>query len=409
MSDVLPLTEPDLNVVSDDEYRFEWSCGVDAIVEMMAEHSHEISAHVTWQTKSGRISASRFNLGAARTRTEVANGLARRLPEFDWSGMVEQLCILTTDRWRQGEPSVDMRSFQPSTDGRWLLEPYVERADATVLFARGGSGKSMFALAVAVSIASGQEIVGRLHGASGPVLYLDWETGSQTFAERIRAICLSSGIPIPPIHYQHMVASLPEAASTLAREVRRTKAVFAVVDSLGMARGGEPESADLTLRTFKAGRGLGVPWLAVDHVTKAEGKDAQEPFGSAYTRNAARLMWSLTRAQSTGDIALRLRKANNGPDGLQMAYKVRVSKDSGDSISGIAYESFGLDQTSFADRVPLRSRIHVGLAAGGLTREQLADALGEDLKNIQNRVSDMKKNGELIEMDKRLWIPSREN
>ena len=400
------VTPPTLTAVSDDEYLFTWDCGIQATVDRIAEHSHELSANIsissTRPPSPGSIyPAARINLMSPQTRDRLANACAKRDPDLDWDAIIGQMCVKAQDRWRAGEPAIDMRTYQMPTTPRWLLEPFVERDDATVVFAQGGSGKSMFALAVAVTIGSGHEVVGRLNGATGPVMYLDWETGPATFRERIGAICAGAGIPIPPVHYRRMVSSLPESAAEVAKERRRIGAVFAVVDSLGMARGGEPESADLTIRTFKAGRQMGVPWLAVDHVTKADGREATEPFGSAYTRNAARLMWSLTKAQTPegSQIALRLRKANNGSEGLQAAYSVSMASNENDRLSEIHYMPIQLDQSAFTDRVPIKRRIEQALVHSlGMTRAELVTATAGGKRNVENAVSELKGQQKLLEM-----------
>ena len=41
-------------------------------------------------------------------------------------------------------------------------------------------------------------------------MYLDWETNADTFSERLRAFCKGYLIPVPAIHYQRMISSLPE-------------------------------------------------------------------------------------------------------------------------------------------------------------------------------------------------------
>ena len=405
------VTPPTISTISEDEYRFEWSCGIQAVVDRIAEHSHELSANIsitsTRPPSPGSIyPAARINLMSPQTRDRLATNCAKREPDLDWDAIIGQLCVRTQDRWRTGEPSIDMRQYEPSALGRWLLEPYIERADATVLFARGGTGKSLFATALAITVASGHEIVGRLHGSPEPVLYLDWETNSDTFSERLRAFCFGAAIPVPAVHYQRMVSSLPEAASTLAKEVRRLDVGLVIVDSRGMARGGEPESADLTIRTFKAGRQLGVPWVAVDHVTKASGDDAQEPFGSAYTRNAARLMWSLRK--SNDQIALRLTKANNGREGSQAAYRTTVDVNAADRPVCIRYDPIDLAVSVFSDSLPLRQRILTTLVRG-MTREELAEDLEADIKTVRARIVEMKKSGEVTEVDNLLWKPSINN
>ena len=56
--------------------------------------------------------------------------------------------------------------------------------------------------------------------------------------------------------------------------------------------------AETTIRTFNAARSLGIPVLFTDHVTNAEASngEAKKPFGSAYTWNLARSVWTIRSA-----------------------------------------------------------------------------------------------------------------
>lgn len=198
-------------------------------------------------------------------------------------------------RWRQGEPIVDLAAVDIPDDLPYLLHPVVVDGACTVLFADGASGKSLIALALMVSVATGQEIIPGIQPIRcGPGIYWDWEWDAESHAERLAAICAGADIDIPKgmILYQREFTSVLEAIPRMRKRVAETGAVWAVADSLGFARGGEPNSADLTTRTFAAFRTLTIPVLALDHVAK-DAKDSTHSFGSTYTFNAARSMWRI--------------------------------------------------------------------------------------------------------------------
>ncbi len=81
------------------------------------------------------------------------------------------------------------------------------------------------------------------------------------------------------------------------------------MDSLGFARGGEPESAELTIKTFAAMRTFGCPVLFVDHVAK-HATDKSHSFGSVYTRNSSRLMWRMDAEEGTSGGSKRIGLVN---------------------------------------------------------------------------------------------------
>ena len=308
-----------------DVYRFDWpdlniSIELDRLAE---ERGQGLSCEIVVQSerppRPGLLTRQRFNLSAGQTRKTLAKMLEDRAPELDWAGMLEQVCFLALDRWRTGDPLVDLRQVSLADRPRWLLQPYVEMGGPTDLFADGGTGKSVMALAIAASVASGQAVVGTHRPfQSGAVLYLDWETDRYVHRERLAAIVKGAGLSfddMAPIYYRQEVASLPEAAAYLRRQIVEREVVMVIVDSLGPARGDDPESAGATIRVFNAARSLAVPTLFVDHVTKAEGTK-KKPFGSVYAYNLSRLVWGMVKAQSEGEavvnMALSCHKSNNG-------------------------------------------------------------------------------------------------
>jgi hypothetical protein len=73
-----------------------------------------------------------------------------------------------------------------------------------------------------------------------------------------------------------------------------------IVDSLGAAKAGEPEGAESSIALFTAARSFGVPWIGIDHISKATSNPTSgkgRPYGSTYTHNLARLTWSLEQAE----------------------------------------------------------------------------------------------------------------
>ena len=239
-------------------------------VEVRLERFHEdryggISAEVAVsamrEPNPGLLHRGRVNLLGSGSRRTFLSGLSSRINGFhndiDFGAILEQIAAKSVDRYREGEPTVDLREVESDRRPPFILRPFVERSGASLIFADGGSGKSIFAMAIAVSVASGVAVVGEPSGEPQPVLYLDWESDQYAHTERLRAICAASGIPVPPIHYRRQVSSLSESVNTIRKEVATKGVGLVIVDSLGAARGDEPESAAVTIRLFTAARSLG--------------------------------------------------------------------------------------------------------------------------------------------------------
>jgi hypothetical protein len=193
----------------------------------------------------------------------------------------------------------------------------VEADGATVLFAPGGTGKGYLALTLALSVSTGQPLLGSVPVITGPVAYLDWEASKAETDRRIARLCRPLGITTPAILYRREQAALSSTAHTLALRFAQEGVVLAIIDSKGMAAAGAPEAGETAINLFRAIRRLRVPALVIDHVSKAvmKGDDPEMAFGSVYTTNGARLAWTARASFRPGELNLRLTntKANNGP------------------------------------------------------------------------------------------------
>ena len=295
----------------EDTYRFEWTGEqIEMVFERFAEQRGgglrcELTVTTSRPPNPGLLFQGLFNL--LTSNAQLVRQLDGRVPGLDWEGLLTQAAAITLRRYRDGSPLVDLATEPVDRPSRYLLAPLVARDGATVWAADGGTGKSVLALAVALSVSTALPLLDAHPSEIGPVLYLDWEADEETHRERLWALWRALGTGEPPpleaIHYVYQTASLHELATTLRRRVAETGAVLVVVDSLGLARGGAPEDAEATIRTFRAIRSLGVPTLCIDHVSKAqrEGQVKRKTaIGSVYTRNSARLVWVVEKAQSEG-------------------------------------------------------------------------------------------------------------
>ena len=318
------MTTP-LLATAGDCYHFTWGEDMIAVeVDRLREESRsglmgEITVRSSRQPNPGLLHRATFNLSSTAARRTLCKALEAREPDLDWSGMMEQLCYLTLERWRDGEPLIDLRGVDNTERPRWLLRPFLEYGGPTVLFADGGTGKSMFSLALAVSVASGYALVADAPTMRGPVLYLDWETDEYVHHERLTAIATGKDICLAdaaPIYYRRESVALRQSAPALRKKVAELSVALVIVDSMGAARGEDPKDAGPTIATFNAARSLGCPVLFVDHVVKDRDQKPDKPFGSVYSANLARLTWGMVKAQTEGEsrstIVLSNHKSNNG-------------------------------------------------------------------------------------------------
>lgn len=329
-------------IVSPDRCEYDTPSGLRLIVDWINPDHNGIKAwcEARWKKTNEVLGFAKLDLMGPNTYDKLSKLTHQSLPvdgielatvREEWKWAIYDVIRIT----RLGEETVDLTTVK-ATSKRWLLPPLMEAGAHTRLIAKGGEFKSLFALAVAVTVATGSnKLLGIKPTATGPVLYLDWEADPQTHAERLHALCKGAGITVAPglINYEHHRQSLYRGAHAIAGKVAELHPLMVVVDSNAMARGisGEGAQEDSTLRMFSALRSFGAPALIVDHKSsEAITRKKEGGYGSIFNRNLARLEWEVVRSQNGGDstmVAMRLLKANNTRHGQELGFRYTISTD----------------------------------------------------------------------------------
>ena len=280
-----------------------------------------------------------------------------------------------------------------------LLDPFVASSGVSVFFGEGGTGKSLIALGMAVAIASGHPVFGTLPRATGPVVYFDYEDDPEVHAERLAAILSGTKAELKhPIYHRSLIAKVSQSQSSMRRSVAETGSVLAILDSVGMGRGGNANTAEDTVRLFRALRSLEVPVLAVDHVTKEDKRSGSmiSPYGSVYTINSARLLWGATVAQGlTTDREKYLNLVNTKANrsalhekmGMKIAYHNQEDEELRsrwlDSVDFTTYDEWwDENEVSVWDLLVE----HLSVATGSWTIKELAIAIGQTEEAVTKAV-----------------------
>ena len=330
--------------------------------------------------------------------TFAASASVKRSKTVDWQSALDSIFYRVIDLHRTGSPPVDLATYEPEPFS-WVVKPLIEAGGHTRLIAPGGSGKSLFALAVALTVATGQTaFLGLKPDITGPVLYLDWETDAATHARRVRALCEGADVPPPKpgvLYYQHQTVPLHRAFHSIYRQAHQLEAVLLTVDSTSLARGasGEGSAEDSTLRMFGALREIDRPALLVDHKPKeAIQKKRRGGYGSVFNTNIVRLEWEMSHIvhspNGTASFVLTLEKSNNIRPGLRLGYHSTISND--DPAQSIRFRQIDPQDVPDPDEVPLSDQIAGLLAARNmpLTVKQIAGILSQPEGQIRARLND---------------------
>jgi hypothetical protein len=274
-----------------------------------------------------RVDDREIPLASGRQDLTLANAAApflRAIPDWDttpWSEGLRLAFYEVINADRNAAATIDLTTIEPS-GLQFLVDPLVEAGGATRLIAPGGAGKSLFAMAMALTVVTGSpKFLGLACQKSGPVIYLDWETNADTHAQRLAALCGPLGTALPDrnlLMYRNERTPISRGIRAITRAVRSHDAIMVIVDSAKMAAGptGQSSGEEATLSMFAALRELGVPALIVDHKSKEDiAKGRRGGYGSVFNDNISRMVWEFTSHNPvTGRFVLELTKENNvGP------------------------------------------------------------------------------------------------
>ncbi len=245
------------------------------------------------------------NKGSVNGWGKVAQALEVGYSNIGWDSQVQRAISASLKNWYEGSTSYSqMERVDPSTVAApFLINPWVSSTGMTMHFSRPGSSKSMTALAIAVSVATGYPIFGATPSNIGPVVYVDFE--DDISQHNIRLTAILNGIDwtgdTPDITHYKVNGRLVDNTSQIRRLVREKGAALVIVDSLGKARNTDPSDGDATIKLTNAIESFGIPVLAIDHVTKVDNAaiakqrvthpDAMMAIGSQFSTAGARLGW----------------------------------------------------------------------------------------------------------------------
>lgn len=370
---------------------------------MKTGSDHETKAEVTLSSErsigSGHLRQGRLNLTSPSARKTFAKWVSERDDQVDWDTVIEQLCVGILNRYRSGSPAIkltgdlDVKALQQ----KWLVNPLILANNPTVLYAPGSSGKSWFAVYIATLVDAGMSHNG-LHVEPSNVLYLDWETDANELGSRVTMIRKGLGLDgSSNIWYRAMNQGLANDIERVQQICVEHSIGFVIVDSIGQACQGEPESADVVLRMFTALRSLGASSLCVDHTNKAnESGGSNNLFGSVYKYNQARQIFEAKKSQhedaSKIEFGLFHKKANNSRLISPLGFSIEFGDDK------IVITDKKVRDSELEEHMRIVDRIENALRnkPGGLSVAQLVEELQKTESHIRKELSNGKTQNRFI-------------
>jgi hypothetical protein len=342
---------------------------------------------------------TRLNLVSLTARDRLATALSKRTDALglDWRTMLDQAVRWSLEHYRRGDPGLLLRDAEELSAGADALTdpPLLEADGLSILFGDGGSLKSWVGLACAASLQAGTSYIGGLGVlAARRVGYLDWEWSARRHRRRLLQLC---GPDMPEVAYIRCSRPIHEERDRLRRFIRHYGLDYGIVDSVGLACGGEPESAEVATRFVNAVGDLFPAGLGIAHVTKAAAdKPPDKPFGSAYWHNSARRTWYARSVAEPGargaTVGLYNRKANDGPIALPMALAFEWRED---GVSIERQDVRDIPELDAARSIGARMRDLLG-RQGSMELHAIAGELEAKVESVKQAAYRGKRDGTLV-------------
>ena len=272
-----------------------------------------------------------INFFSASSKKSAERSLAERL-DREWKSRLEHIGAVTNSHHASGDPPEWLEQIELDSGViKFHIPPILEAGEHTILFGDGNSGKSTFGLALALSVAHGIDLIPGIQAdVRCRALYLDWETNKYTHARRERSLLagINADLPNRQVLYKRMMSPLADAASEIASLVKAHGIGLLIIDSGGMASGGEISDEPAVARMFMAARLTGCTVLTITHVPK---ENKGKPIGSSFWWNQARACWEITHDQQESEnfyvLGLSHRKHNNQARQPALAYRVEFNEE----------------------------------------------------------------------------------
>ena len=382
-------------------------------VEVSRLHTHtdgRVTGEIFIRNGSKAIKPpSQINFVAERTRDSLVKSLTDTFPgKAEWRKIIDELCYYVLELTRQGEPVIEAWSGENVQPPKYLLDPFLIEGYPSIIFGDPGSIKSTLALVLSQVVTF--PWVDNPMGLMAPtrphkVLYLDWETDFATITWQLTMLERGMGLGSCMVHYRRCTLPLANDVAEIKKKIAELNIDLIILDSLGLATGGELKEAAPVLAFFAALRQLATTSLILAHSPKDnENVKNKSIYGSVFFQAQARNIWEIRKSQEQGsdtaDIALYHKKPApfqqyHSPLGFTLKYhdidKLAISQNDPKSVPDLL------------ERMGTRTRILQYMKEVNETMSAKEIAEGTGVANINKTMTDLKNAGKVVHPERGLW------
>ncbi len=323
-------------------FKFEWeSEQIQIDVSRIHNSNSRVEAEVAIATTApgfpGHLHQANFNFLSTTARTNLAKSLTTRHEEINWPDILEQLAHYTLERVRRGEPVYELYSGDDVKAPQYLLYPLIVQNYPNVIFGDPGSLKSNLAVFLSqILMLPWQDNPANVRAPNEPVrsLYLDWETDKDTLAWLVTTVQRGNDLPILCLPYRHCSAPLHQDIEHLQHVIYENNIQVIIIDSLGLAAGGDLTKTDSPLAFFAALRQLRVSSLILAHNSKDPEARTKSIYGNQFFTAQARNIWEVKKQQEPDSAEAALALFHRKPPPFSKLHKPIGFKMLFDEVAG---------------------------------------------------------------------------
>jgi hypothetical protein len=254
------------------------------------------------------IYISGYKLLSVSHKDNLARSLKKLNTKLNWDVIINQITIQCLSRIRMGDPLVVLNNELGSVKPEYLLTPLFVANNINIIYADRSSAKSLFMTFVDILLTLNWESnpFGLQSGKEHVVLFIDWENDPNTVGWQKQCLIRGMGMEWLDIHYLHCSIPLVKCLSSIQQKINEIGADVIIIDSLGVAIGGNLNDSEPALNFFSALRQLPVTPLIIAHTAKDKNNSRKTVYGNAFYENLARSIWELSKSQQVGSNELIL-------------------------------------------------------------------------------------------------------
>lgn len=358
------------------------------------------------KTNRHLLHIAKVNLLSTTTMNNVARRMKEHQDEIPWQQILTLVSAHTVEYKRHGENVIHLWTSQDVQRPEYLINPLIVKNYPNVIFGDPSSSKSIVAIILyQVLSLPWKENPLNITAPSRSIkcLYLDWETDSATVIWQTTLLERGTDIGILLMDYRQCAAPLVNDIEKINEAINNVQAEVIIIDSLGLAVGGDLNETKPALEFFAGLRELNKTSLILAHNAKERLSRTRSIYGNQYYTAQPRNIWEIRKNQEAEsnqlDIALFHRKPPpfagiHKPLGFKLIFeedKLEIKSSDPKRIP------------EFSDQLTTVEQTKLCLEEGPKTAKIISGETGITLNTVTQNLKRLAKRDEVTKLEDDTW------